>query len=173
MNRGDLRSFSLQISALFCALLFGGFSILVVYAQPPQLGAQQLQRILELERQHRPHVAIPAERVIAAFRAAGLDVTHVQQAPAVATGGDYAVSGWVRSGTSGVGFAVYEFASKAKIERFRQVMETTRSLNPNTDVGDYAINRTTALQVMSVGSKEQGSLRLRQRLLDIFRKLEP
>lgn len=145
-----------------------------LYAQPAQPpGQQQVQRILELERQNRPRVAIPAERVIEAFRAAGLDVSHVQQAPAVATGGDYALSAWVRQGTSGVAIAVYEFGDKAKVERFRQTMELTHSMNPGTDVGDYAINRTTALQVMALPNADQGGLSLRRRLLDIFRHIEP
>jgi len=151
-----------------------GLGPFCAYAQPVQPpGAQQLQRILELERQHRPHVAIPAERVIAAFRAAGLGVSHVQQAPAVATGADYAVSGWVRSGTSGVGFAIYEFAAQAKIARFRQIMDMTKNMNPDMDVGDYAVNHTTALQVMSAGQGRKVNLRLRRQLLETFRRLSP
>jgi len=42
-----------------------------------------------------------------------------------------------------------------------------------TDVGDYAINHTTALQVMALSAADQGGLSLRRRLLDIFRRLQP
>ncbi len=149
--------------------------VIPAYAQSPQPGMQQLQNILELERRNRPHVAIPVERVIAAFRTAGLEISHVQQAPAVATGGDYALSAWVRQGTLGVSVAVYEFSNVAKLERFRQTMELMRSMNRGRgiDVGDYAINHTTALQVMRVSRDKQGGLQLRRLLLDIFRHLRP
>ncbi len=166
--------------ALFCIFVMlavstglGPFCARAQSVHPP--GQQQLQRILELERQHRPHVAIPAERVIEAFRSAGLEVSHVQQTPAVATGGDYALSAWIRQGTLGVGVAVYEFGNEAKLERFRQTMELMRSMNRGrgTDVGDYAINHTTALQVMALSAADQGGLSLRRRLLDIFRRLQP
>ncbi len=169
-----IRSRGLRI----CACLLTGMAIqlapLQVPAQSEQaLGSRQLERILELERQHRPQVAIPAERVIEAFRAAGFEVSHLQQAPAVATGGDYALAAWVRQGALGLSIVVYEFGDEAKLERFRQTMELTHSMNPGADVGDYAINHTTALQVMALSAADPRLRSLRQRLLEIFRRLSP